>query len=53
MLRPVRCEAAEDGDGVRGGGRVRGMQVLLPVLIDVQEVVGRPVVPGPVVTPEC
>jgi hypothetical protein len=53
VLWPVRCEAAEDGDGVRGGGRVQGMQVLVPVLIDGQEVVGRPIVPGPVVTPEC
>lgn len=51
MLRPVRCEAAEDGDGARGGGRLRGPQVQLPVLIGGQEMVGRPVMSGLVVTP--
>ena len=51
MLRPVRGEAAEDGDGVRGGGRIQGAQVLLPVLIAGQEVIDRPVMPGMVMAP--
>ena len=46
MLRPVRGEAAEHGDGAPGGGRVQGVQVLLPVLIGEQEMVDRPVMPG-------
>src|SRR5271166_4322383 len=41
VLRPVRRETAEYGDGARGGGRAQGVQVLLPVLIDGQEMIGR------------
>jgi hypothetical protein len=50
VLGPVWREAAEDGDGARDGGRVQGVQVLLPMLIGGQEMKGRPVMPGLVVT---
>lgn len=46
MLWPVRGEGAEDGDSVRGDGRVQGVQVLLPVLIGGQEMKDGPVMPG-------
>src|SRR6266702_4407506 len=51
VLRAVPGEAAEDGDGVRAGDRVQGVQVLLPVPIEGQEVEDRPVMPGPVMAP--
>ena len=37
MRRAVRGEAAQDGDGAGGGGRIQGAQVLLPVRIEDQE----------------
>ena len=51
VLRPVRCEAAEDGDGARGRWLLPGCAGTAGGADRWSGMVGRPVMPGLVVTP--